>query len=120
MSITDTKSGELKLVDLGASYSFRSLGRGPDGEGVVLTTDGTLKIIDPATASVTEEYPVIDEWEEPVEWQQARPTLFVQSEVAYVSDPAGKTIHIVDLESGEVMAEGELPHAPNELTGVTG
>ncbi|MGO3023833.1 MAG: hypothetical protein ACTIIH_11410 [Brevibacterium sp.] len=38
---------------LGASYSFRSLGRGPEGEGVVLTTDGTLKIIDPATASVT-------------------------------------------------------------------
>ena len=120
VSVTDTKSGKLSLVDLDASYSFRSLGRGPDGEGVVLTTDGNLKIIDPATASVTEEYPVIDEWEEPVEWQKARPTLFVQDEVAYVSDPGEKKIHIVDLESGEVMAEETLPHAPNELTGVTG
>lgn len=120
VSVTDTKTGKLSLVDLGASYSFRSLGRGPEGEGVVLTTDGKLKIIDPATASVTEEYPVIDEWEEPAEWQKARPTLFVQGEVAYVSDPAEKTIHIVDLESGEVMAEKSLPHAPNELTGVTG
>ncbi|MGC2939405.1 MULTISPECIES: zinc metallochaperone AztD [unclassified Brevibacterium] len=120
VSVTDTKAGELSLVDLGASYSFRSLGRGPEGEGVVLTTDGKLKIIDPATASVTEEYPVIDEWDEPVEWQKTRPTLFVQGEVAYVSEPAKKKIHIVDLESGEVMADATLPHAPNELTGVTG
>ncbi|UZD61697.1 zinc metallochaperone AztD [Brevibacterium sp. JSBI002] len=120
VSVTDTKTNELSLVDLGASYSFRSLGRGPEGEGVVLTTDGKLKIIDPKTASVTEEYPVIDEWEEPVEWQEARPTLFVQDEVAYVSEPDKKKIHIVDLESGEVMAETTLPHAPNELTGVAG
>ncbi|UVI35400.1 zinc metallochaperone AztD [Brevibacterium spongiae] len=120
VSVTDTKKGRLSLVDLGTSYSFRSLGRGPEGEGVVLTTDGTLKIIDPATASVTDEYPVIDEWEEPVEWQKARPTLFVQGEVAYVTDPAKQTIHIVDLDSGEVMASEKLPHATNELTGVAG
>ena len=81
----------------------------PREKGVVLTTDGTLKIIDPATASVTEEYPVIDAWEEPVEWQKARPTLFVQDEVAYVSDPAEQVIHIVDLDDGEVMASEKLP-----------
>ncbi len=120
VSVTDTKENTLSLVDLGASYSFRSLDRGPEGEGVVLTTDGTLKIIDPATASVTEEYPVIDAWEEPVEWQKARPTLFVQDEVAYVSDPAEQAIHIVDLDDGEVMASEKLPHATNELTGVAG
>lgn len=120
VSVTDSKDGTLSLVDLGASYSFRSLGRGPDGEGIVLSTDGTLKIIDPATAEVTEEYPVIDEWKEPVEWQKARPTLFVQGEVAYVSDPAKSEIHIVDLDDGEVMASEQLPHATNELTGVAG
>lgn len=37
-----------------------------------------------------------------------------------MSDPEKSEIHIVDLESGEVMAEKSLPHAPNELTGVTG
>ncbi len=30
-SLTDTRTGELRLVDLGTSYSFRSLERGPGG-----------------------------------------------------------------------------------------
>lgn len=80
ISLTDTEAGTMKLVDLGASYSFRSLGRGPDGEALVLGTDGTLRVIDPKSGDIDEEYPVIDEWKEPVDWQQARPTLFVQGE----------------------------------------
>src|SRR5690625_7399009 len=40
----------ISLVDVDASYSFRSLGRGPNGEALVLGTDGNLRIIDPETA----------------------------------------------------------------------
>lgn len=85
----------------------------PEKVSVTDTKDGTLKVIDPKTAEVTEEYPVIDEWEEPIEWQKARPTLFVQDEVAYVSEPDSKEIHIVDLDDGEVMSSATLPQATN-------
>lgn len=120
ISLTDTEAGTMKLVDLGASYSFRSLGRGPDGEALVLGTDGALRVIDPKSGTVDEEYPVIGEWEEPVDWQQARPTLFVQGEKAYVSEPEKSEIHMVDLDTGKVEKTAELPHATDEITGVTG
>lgn len=120
VSLTDTISGELTLVDLGTSYTFRSLGRGPAGEAIVLGTDGALHIIDVATKSVTETIPVVDAWEESVKWQEPRPALFVQGGIAYVSDPAGSAVHAVDLATGKVSTSGELAHTPNELTGVTG
>ena len=120
VSLIDTATGELTLVDLGTSYTFRSLGRGPDGEAIVLGTDGALHVIDTGTKTVTETIPVIDAWEEPMEWQEPRPALFVQDGTAYVSDPAGNAVHAVDLATGEVTASGDLDHTPNELTGVTG
>ncbi|SNR74554.1 hypothetical protein SAMN06265360_11741 [Haloechinothrix alba] len=118
VSVTDTGSGTLELVDLGTSYSFRSLGRGPHGEGLVLGTDGALHVIDMESAKVTDTFPVIDEWQEPMEWQEARPTLFVRDHTAYVTEPAQNAIYAVDTGSGEIRAEGELPEAPNEFTGI--
>ncbi len=120
VSLTNTETGDLKLVDLGTSYSFRSLGRGPAGEAVVLGTDGQLHVIDDTTGEVTNTYPVIDEWTESERWQEARPTLFIQKDRAYVSDPTNNELHVVDLSNGAVLASAELPEAPNELTGVTG
>lgn len=120
VSLTDTVTGELTLVDLGTSYTFRSLGRGPAGEAIVLGTDGSLHVIDVNTKAVTQTIPVIDEWEEPTEWQEPRPALFVQDGVAYVSEPAADSVHAVDLATGTITATGELDHTPNELTGVTG
>lgn len=120
VSLTDTVTGELTLVDLGTSYTFRSLGRGPAGEAIVLGTDGSLHVIDVNTKAVTQTIPVIDEWEEPTEWQEPRPALFVQDGVAYVSEPAADCVHAVDLATGTITATGELDHTPNELTGVTG
>ncbi len=40
ITLIDTATGQLRLVDLGASYTFRSLARGPRGEALVLATDG--------------------------------------------------------------------------------
>ncbi|NJC24423.1 hypothetical protein BJ994_003499 [Arthrobacter pigmenti] len=115
---TDTKS--LQLVDLGTSYSFRSLARGPHGEAIVLGTDGALHVLDPLTGEETAVVPVVEQWEEPLEWQEPRPTVFVQGHTAYVTEPASKRIHAVDLESGEILRSADLPEVPNELTGVTG
>jgi hypothetical protein len=120
ITLTDTAAGSTKVVDLGTSYSFRSLGRGPAGEALVLGTDGKLHVLDPESGEETAAWDVIDEWEEPIEWQDARPTLFVLGDRAYVSEPDTKELHVVDLSNGEVLASAELPEAPNELTGVTG
>jgi hypothetical protein len=86
----------------------------------VLGTDGALHVIDPDTAKVTNSFPVIPAWEEPLEWQDPRPTIYVNGHTAFISDPATNTIHAVDVESGKVTGTGTLEDTPNELTGVTG
>lgn len=120
ISLINTETKDLTLVDLGTSYSFRSLARGPHGEALILGTDGSLHVIDPETAEVTNRFPVVDAWEEPLEWQQPRPTIFVSGHTAYITEPSTNTIHAVDVESGEITGTGELEQTPNELTAVTG
>ena len=116
----DTRDASLRLVDLPASYTFRSLGRGDAGEALVLGTDGSLHVIDPESGTVVRSVPVVGAWEEPEEWQEPRPALFVQDGIAYVTAPAGRAIHAVDYVGGEVWKSAELDVVPNELNGVTG
>ncbi len=118
VSLIDTETKKLRLVDLGTSYSFRSLARGPHGEALVLGTDGALHVIDQDTGRIERKIPVVGEWQEPLDWQQARPTLFVRDHTAYVSDPGKKTLHAVDLETGRKTASVTLPESTNELSGV--
>ncbi|ASR35640.1 hypothetical protein BAY61_12245 [Prauserella marina] len=120
VSLIDTVDGTMELVDLGTSYTFRSLARGPEGEALVLGTDGAIHVIDPESATVERTIPVLGQWEEPLEWQQPRPALFVRGNTAYVTDPAEKTVAAVDLASGEKVATATLDEAPNELSGVAG
>jgi hypothetical protein len=120
IALVNTESRRVRLVELGTSYSFRSLGRGPEGEALVLGTDGALHVLNPLTGAVTAHIPVVDAWQEPEAWQDPRPTLFVQGAVGYVSDPAARTIHAIDLKAGRVVRSGGLEEVPDELTGVTG
>src|SRR5699024_6063828 len=92
----------ISLVDVDASYSFRSLGRGPNGEALVLGTDGNLQIIVQDTAEITKPIPVSDAGEEHMQCQQPRPTLLVQGENAFITEPGADSIRVVDLSSGEV------------------
>ncbi|UGT38667.1 hypothetical protein LTV02_21295 [Nocardia yamanashiensis] len=118
VSLIDTRTGGLRFVDLGTSYTFRSLGRGPAGEALVLGTDGAIHVIDPEAGTVTRKIPVLSAWEEPVKWQQARPALFVRGGDVYVSDPARKQVHRIDLGAGTISATVTLAESPNELSGV--
>ncbi|GAB0103235.1 zinc metallochaperone AztD [Nocardia sp. JMUB6875] len=118
VSLIDTRTGGLRLVDLGTSYTFRSLGRGPQGEALVLGTDGGLRVIDPEAGTVLRTIAVTGRWEEPLQWQQPRPALFVRGGNAYVSDPATKQLHRIDLATGTIAATVTLPGTPNELSGV--
>jgi outer membrane protein assembly factor BamB len=120
VSIVDTATATLRLVDLGTSYSFRSLGRTADGDGLVLGTDGALHVIDPVTAAVTSTMPVVAPWEEPVDWHQPRPTLLVMGTTAYVTEPATQQLHVVDLAAGTTTATHDLPRVPDELNGTPG
>ncbi|WP_040742842.1 zinc metallochaperone AztD [Nocardia tenerifensis] len=120
VSLIDTVSGTLRLVDIGTSYTFRSLARGPQGEALVLGTDGRLHVIDPAAGTVTRSIPVLAPWQEPLKWQEPRPALFSRGGMAYVSDPATKQVHRIDLATGAIAASATLPAAPDELSGVVG
>ncbi|MFZ3592838.1 zinc metallochaperone AztD [Streptomyces sp. BH104] len=118
VSLVDTEKKKLRLVDLGTSYSFRSLARGPEGEALVLGTDGKIHVIDPATGKIEKKIDAVGEWREPLDWQQPRPTLFVRDDTAYVSDPGEKALHAIDLVTGKKLTSVKLPKSTNELSGV--
>lgn len=116
IALVNTATAELRLVDLGTSYTFRSLGRGPDGEALVLGTDGNLHVVDEHSGEVIRKIAVVDPWTEPDEWQQPRPALAVRGGTAFVTDPADDELHAVDLATGAVTT-GTLPQTPNEISG---
>ncbi|MFE6859241.1 zinc metallochaperone AztD [Nocardia sp. NPDC057668] len=118
VSLIDTRNNSLRLVPLGTSYTFRSLARTAQGDGLVLGTDGRIHVIDPVAGKVTRSFPVIGAWEEPLEWQQPRPAIFVRGGDVFVSDPATKQIHRVDLAGGKVAQSVTLESTPNEISGV--
>lgn len=119
-TLTDTRDGSLRVVDIDASYSFRSLERGPNGEVVILGTDGALHTFDPETGEQTNRIPVIDSWSEPDEWQSPMPNVVVLEGTAYVSSPEQQSLTAVDLATGDTIAETELDEEVVELVAVTG
>ncbi len=120
IALIDTRDDSMQLVDLGSEYWFRSLDRGPDGEALVLTTDGELNILDPGTGGMLHEVPVTGEWTEPEQWQQAAPMMAVADGTAFVVDPQAKTLSMVDIAGGEIYRELELPVVPHEIQVTTG
>ncbi|UCN14581.1 hypothetical protein LFM56_17255 [Cellulomonas iranensis] len=120
VSLVDTRTATLRLVDLPASYTFRSLARGDDGEAIVLGTDGALHVIDPETGALVRSTPVVDAWEEPTEWQTPRPAVKVHAGTAYVTDPATRRVLAVDVETGEVYRSVTLDVVPDEVALATG
>ncbi|MFJ6415457.1 zinc metallochaperone AztD [Paeniglutamicibacter sp. NPDC091659] len=118
-SLTDTATNKLQLVDTDFSYSFRSLGRSKSGDALVLGTDGKLHIYDSSTGKEKSAIKVVDEWEEPLDWQEPRPSLLAEGDTAFVTNPATKELHTVDLKKGEVTQSIVLPETPNELTGAS-
>ncbi|NNH72352.1 hypothetical protein HLB23_21240 [Nocardia uniformis] len=118
ISLIDTRDASLRLVPLGTSYTFRSLARGPQGEALILGTDGRIHVIDPVAGTVTRTLPVIGAWEEPLEWQQPRPAIFARGSDVYVTDPTSKQIHRIDLAAGKIATTVTLDGTPNEISGV--
>ncbi|WP_422742663.1 zinc metallochaperone AztD [Micromonospora sp. WMMD754] len=118
-ALVDTAAQKLQVVPMpkGVSYSFRSLARGPQGEGLILGTDGKLHVVDPTSGKLTSSWPVVGAWKEPMEWQEPRPALFVRGDDAYVTEPATKKVHRLDLTTGKVVGSVTLDAVPNEISG---
>ncbi|WP_243854762.1 hypothetical protein [Canibacter zhoujuaniae] len=120
VALIDTEAVSLKLVELNSAYWFRSLGRGPAGEGLVLTYDGNLNVIDQNTGEVTNRVPVIGEWEEKADWQEPGPILKVNGSWAYITDAVKKELAVVDLTSFEVTKRISLDKPVVEMEIVAG
>ncbi|KQB85986.1 PQQ-binding-like beta-propeller repeat protein [Corynebacterium lowii] len=118
VAIIDSHDATLRTVDLGSTYWFRSLGRDEEGHGVVLTADGSLRLLDLESGEELRRIPVIEPWEEKEDWQEPGPILQVAGSTAYVSDATGR-LFLVDLRTGEVVAQHDLAHTPVEMS-VTG
>ncbi|MGD7732709.1 hypothetical protein ACQCX5_07070 [Propionibacteriaceae bacterium G57] len=118
--VIDTETATMKTVDLKAAYTFRGLGITADGDPVVLTNDGNLRVIHAEHAEVEQTVKVVAPFTEPTDWRQPRPTLYTQGHWAYVTDPATKKVHGIELSVGKVMVTGTLPHTPNEVVGTLG
>ncbi len=120
VALVDTQKDSLRTVDLGSSYWFRSLGRGPHGEGLVLTYDGNLTVVDEHTGAISARIPVIAPWQEKEKWQEPGPILKVAGDRAYVTDAQKNELAVVDLEKRTVVARHALSSPAVELAVVTG
>lgn len=120
VSLVDTRTDTLRLVDLPASYSFRSLARGQLGEALVLGTDGMLRFLDPDTGVVAAELKVTEPWTESAQWQDPRPAVTALGSVAYVTDPATKTVTAVDIPKRAVLKTAAVNQIPDETAIVSG
>ena len=116
ITLINTETKKLRIVDLGTSYSFRSLGRGAAGEALVLGTDGSLHVLDANDGSTLSTIKVVKPWSEPVDWHEPRPTLHVSGDTAWVTEPATSTVHVINIPSGKVVDSVSLDVVPNEIT----
>ena len=120
VSLIDTRTDTVRLVDLPASYSFRSLARGQFGEALVLGTDGVLRVLDPDSGAIAGELKVTEPWTESAQWQDPRPAVTALGSTAYVTDPTTKTVMAIDIPKLAVTKTSAVAHVPDETAIVSG
>jgi len=117
VALIDTEKHTFNVVKLPETvqYTFRDVARGPGDLAYILSTDGSIHVLDPKDGKIVNEFPVIKAWEGPGDWQDAHPAIVVNGSTAYVTEPAANTVHSVDLTSGKVTASSTLDVVPNEI-----
>ncbi|MEZ2390058.1 zinc metallochaperone AztD [bacterium RCC_150] len=117
VTLTDTEKHTYNVVDLPdtINYTFRDIARGPGDLAYILSTNGSIHVLDPKDGKIVNEFPVIKAWKGPVEWQDAHPAIVVNGNTAYVTEPAARTIHSVDLTTGKTVASAKMDVVPNEI-----
>lgn len=120
VGLLNTESATITAVELGSSYWFRSLARGKNGESLVLTYDGKLNILDSGTGHVLRKVDVVKPWREKENWQEPGPNVKAVGDYAYVTEPATKKLHMIQISTGELLNSWDLPVTPNEMAVVNG
>lgn len=114
--VVDIEAATVTVVEAGAPYGAYALG--PHGEIVVLTIDGTLRVIDPTTGAASTTVPAVEAFELPEGHGGVKPTIAVVDHTVFVADPASSTVVPVDLETATVGTPIELDAAPSDLVAV--
>ena len=117
VALIDTEKETFNVIKLPETvrYTFRDIARGPGDLAYILSSNGSIHVLDPRDGKIVNEFPVIKAWEGPSEWQEAHPAIVVNGNTAYVTEPAAKTVHAVDLATGKVTASSTLDIVPNEI-----
>ncbi|WP_237467469.1 zinc metallochaperone AztD [Leucobacter chromiireducens] len=117
VTLIDTQAQTLRVAELPdeVRYTYRDVVRGPEGHAYILSTDGAIHVLDAASGKILDAFPVIDPWTGPADWQDPHPTIVADGDVAYVTEPASRAVHAVDLTTGATLASVTLPDAPNEI-----
>ncbi|WP_042542510.1 zinc metallochaperone AztD [Leucobacter komagatae] len=122
VTLIDTAAETLTVAELpeNVRYTFRDVVRGPEGNAYILSADGAIHVLDPKTGKIIDSFDVIAPWEGPANWQDAHPAIVADGDIAYVTEPATKSIHAVDLATGKTIASTTLDGVPNELAVAVG
>lgn len=117
VALIDTEKHTFNVVKLPETvqYTFRDVARGPEDLAYILSTNGSIHVLDPKEGKIVNEFPVIKAWEGPADWQDAHPAIVVNGNTAYVTEPSANTVHSVDLGTGKVTATSKLDVVPNEI-----
>lgn len=117
VTLIDAEKHSYEVVNLPAEvrYTFRDIARGPGDLAYILSNDGQIHVLDPASGELTDSYPVVAPWQGPAEWQDAHPAIKVNGDIAYITEPAANAVHAVDLKSGKILATSAFNFTPNEL-----
>ncbi|GAA3278844.1 hypothetical protein LDO98_09090 [Paenarthrobacter aurescens] len=117
VALIDTEKHTFNVVKLPETvqYTFRDVVRGPGDLAYILSTDGSIHVLDPKDGKIINEFPVIKAWEGPADWQDAHPAIVANGNIAYVTEPSTSTVHSVDLTTGKVTASSQLDVVPNEI-----
>ena len=69
VALIDTEKRDYEVVQLpeNVQYTFRDVARGPGDLAYILSTDGSIHVLDPENGKIQKELPVIEAWEGPVE-----------------------------------------------------
>lgn len=113
----DLKSHKTREIALNSPYAARAFDE--HGDAIVLTTDGTLHVVDPQSGKTTRAIKdVLPAFEIPEDWQEPRPTLTIAGHTAYVADPATSTVTPVELETGTAGTAFRLDAVPTGVAAV--
>jgi hypothetical protein len=112
LAFYDLGDKKATAVDLGVEFSGFAR---DDGQTVALGTDGALHVVDEASGTVSETFPVVEPWVMTEEFSDPKPQVAVGGGFAYVTDPRDKSVAVFELGTGEERSRATLTDVPTSM-----